>query len=219
MATANPYHYGFRWNTAANGGHPVPAPIERFLATGYAGAYNTSGYVDLNIGDTIMEVSDGSIAHVTGSAANPSIATGLFWGVVVGIKKYYDGTVIRTGNKIPRSTAWANDDQQATALVVPITAGVWEVCCDDYVTATTKAGYQAFIGENVEVSFSYNATTKLAHPMLDISSHATTNTLGMQIVGLSPRVEVVDYAGAYVPLLVVANRHNVAPFFAQSLGV
>jgi hypothetical protein len=219
MATDNPYHYGFRWYKAFHGGAPLPAPVPRFVATAYAGAYNTSGYVDMNVGDLVQEVSDGSVAHATGSAASPSIMTGSPWGVVVGIKKYYDGSVVTGGTKLPRSTTWSNDDQKAEVLVVPITAGIWECICDDKVTAVLKATYEAYIGENVEVAFHYDATTKKAHPRLDISSHATTYTLGFKIVGLSPRVEVVDYAGSYVPLLVVANRHTVAPFYSQATGV
>lgn len=216
MAITNRYFYGFRWSKAFNGGRALPSPVERFVATAYQ-ANPVTYNCDLYVGDPVQEVNDGSVALVA-DGSNDGVFTGSPWGIIVGIKKYYDGSVITGGTYLPGGTTWTTDDQQATLLVVPITAGVWECCVDDATTATTKSAYQAYIGENVEGKYAATAVGK-SYPKLDISSHATTYTLGFKIVGLSQSVDNIDYAGANISLAVVANRHTVAPFYSQATGV
>ena len=72
-------------------------------------------------------------------------------------------------------------------------------------TATTQAGYEAFIGENCRFVNTGAVGELRAKPKLDIATHATTNTFPFKIVGVAPSPPNVDFSGANVELLVISN--------------
>jgi hypothetical protein len=196
--------YGFRpYVGRYSSDFPV---VEKFTATGYQAAPGAVN-VDLNIGDPVIRVSDGSIAIAVAGATNP------VYGIVMGVPSIWDASLgaMRPSDKVPGATAWSVISRQPRITVCRVQGMLWEVDVDDAVTATTLAGYQAFIGENVNIIYSASATTGRASPKVDISLHATTNTFQCNIVDVSPSVNNVDYSGANVKLIVQFNLPDENP--------
>lgn len=201
----NRQEYGFRWSVAANGGRPMPAPMEMIVPT--LTSFDVNGgasNVALGPGDPVILLSTGGVDLCDGAeGAGGALAP---YGIVVGVGPYWDGTKMVRGSTLPSDTAYGTIlERQSKVYVVPIQAGIWELDCDDATTATTEAAYQAFIGENVNYIFDTTSTNTRATPRIDISTHNTTNTLVLNIVGISPTKNNQDFSGNYVKLLVRAN--------------
>lgn len=198
--------YGWRWSVSANG-RPHPNPIEVIVATGESFDINGgASNVGVGPGDIVRLKSTGGIelaegAEGAGGAESP-------YAVVVGVQPYWDAANSRMtyGNVLPSDVAWGTKlERQSKLLVVPVEWGLWEVDCDEATTATTKAAYQAFIGENCDHRHDVTSTNTRPTPRLDISTHNTTNTLIWRIVGISPTQDNQDFSGNYVKLIVAAN--------------
>jgi hypothetical protein len=200
----NPAIYGLR---PYLGRYSTDYPVQsKFVATTYQAAPGAVN-VDLNIGDPVIRVSDGSVAIAVAGATNP------IYGVIVGVERIWDAGLgaMRPSDKVPGGTAWASIDRQTRVLVRLAQGTLWEVDADDAVSATTLAGYQAFIGENVNLVYGASATTGKANPRVDISGHATTNTFQFNIVDVSPTCMNMDFAGANVKLIVQVNLPDENP--------
>lgn len=189
--------YGFR--PARGRFAPSVVPERRKVASAYQAAPGAVN-CDLNIGDPVSLVSDGTVA-LSGAGGGAGV-----YGVIVGIEIYHDGTKkIPCANKLPGGTSYSIADNTAYVLVVPVSGIEFEADCDDAATATTKAAYEAFIGENCDISYTGSSTTKRANPRIDISTHNTTNTLQFRITGIGETQENQDFSGAYVKLRGVFN--------------
>lgn len=199
--------YGFRWALAANGGKPMPTPMEFPVITSQA--FNINGGaqgVSLRPGDPVRLLSTGGVTLCDGSeGAGGSLAP---FGIVVGIAPYYDvvkGVMVR-GNALPSAVAWGtNLANQSKVYVVPIEAGIWEIDVDEATSVTTEALYQACVGENCDYTLTGVSGATAASPKLDISTHATTSTLTMNIMGVSKTLDNQDFTGLNVKLYVRAN--------------
>lgn len=180
--------------------------LQKFVASAYQAAPGGTN-VDLNVGDPVIRVSDGSVAIAVAGATNP------IHGIVASVVRIWDAGLgaMRPSDKVPGATTWATIDRQTLITVYPVLGRYFEVDVDDAVTATTLAGYQAFIGENVNLIYSASATTGKATPKVDISAHATTNTFQFSIVDVSPSVMNQDFAGANVKLIVQVNLPDDNP--------
>lgn len=199
--------YGFSWVGSRTGsGEPV---IRYFpVASAYQAAPGGVN-VDLNIGDPVKKVSDGTVALCAAGDAT--------FGIVMTVQAYYDGAKMVRANRLPGGTTYGSVLERQSFVGIAFAAdNYFEVVCDDAVTATTQAAYTAFIGENLDISINQVSGSTLASPKLDISLHAVTATLVWRIEGLSKRVNI-DYTGANVPLIVTGNVCQQAPFTA--LGV
>lgn len=208
----NRQEYGCRWFRAANGGVAQPVPEEHIVAS--AASFDITGgasNVGLGPGDIVAMATTGGVSLCPGAETTP----GLAYGVVVGVAPYWDGTMMVRGRVLPSDTTYGtNLSRQSKVYVVPIADGIWEMDCDDKVTATTLAGYQAFIGENVDFIHDLTSTNTRPTPRIDISGHdPTTATLALRIVGISPTVHNQDFSGNYVKLLVRANE-GLSPLFS-----
>jgi len=195
----NSAKYGFRPIRSYSG---QASPVEVTVATGYQATNDAAGVnVGLSIGDPVKLVNDGSVALA--NSTQPA------WGIIVGVKQYWDGSKIVSGNYVPGATAWSTLQERRTILLVqPLDPlSVWEIDVDDKVTATTEAGYRAFIGANcTHVCLgdnTTNASRPTANPKLDISLQATTAGLLWRIFAISQVTQ--DYDGTFVKLLVQAN--------------
>jgi hypothetical protein len=205
----NVQKYGIRWAKGYNGGRDVPQPVECFVASGQAFNINGgSSGINLSIGDPVTRLASGAVTLCDGSeGASGGVA---IYGIVVGIQPYYDSTIgnsgaLRPSNVLPSSIAYGtNLERQSKVLVVPVGNDVFEVDCDDAVTATTEAAYQALIGNNADHALTTATSTK-AYPRLDISS-AGTATAQWRIVGISKTADNQDFSGNYVKLLVICNE-------------
>ncbi len=99
----------------------------------------------------------------------------------------------------------SNLDLQSKIFYVPAEAAVWRIVVNDNTTATTLAGYQAFVGENCSHIHTAASGTLALTPKLNISTHATTATLDWRIIGI-PDPGMQDFSGANVELEVICNR-------------
>lgn len=197
--------YGFRWQKQLGLGS-TPQPFRAFVATGYQATSNAIN-VDLRPGDPVKRVSDGSVALLAAGTEVP-------YGIILAIAPFYDSVLgaMKFGNSLPGGTAWGTiTDRQSVVSVVPVANQVFEIDADDNTTFTTLAGYQAAFGENADLTMNGVSGDTHAYPKLDISTHATTNTLNWRILETATRVNQ-DYSGANVKLLVTANIAQQAPY-------
>lgn len=198
----NTHKYGFRPVKGAYAGASHPKAVRKFVASGYQAQDDGSGFsVDLNVGDPVKLVNDGSIA-----LAN---TTNSVWGVIVGFGNYYNAANGRMEptDKLPGGSTWTGDDQRPWVYVVPTADHqLFEIDVDDATTATTLTAYLALVGENCTHVCPGNSTTKKAEPRLDISLHATTESLVWRIEDVSMSQENQDFSGANVKLIVSCNE-------------
>lgn len=189
MATFNITRGGFRWSRSKDNPRVTSPPI---VIVPVATAYGTAFYR----GDAVKVLSDGTLAA---AAAGDTI-----YGVFDSADQYYDGTVIRSGGSIPASVSWGTVIQRQTrARVIPVRSQIFRICADDATTATTLSAYQAFLQENAE----WVAGTHVGDQsgtLLDISTHATTNTLSVRIEGICDP-DFQDFASLGVNLEVSFN--------------
>lgn len=209
----NVHKYGFRWYSGNPS--PMPAPIKMTVATGQDHQDDTSTSVLIRPGDPIKLVSTGG--------ANIALTTNSVYGICVGIGPVWDGTAMSFRRTFPNQNSWGTvEGRRPWIYVVPAKAGIWEIDVDDSTTATTYAGYVAFINENTEHTVPGSATIdpagRVADPKLDISLHATTAGLGWRIVGISDTVENKDFSGANVKLLVTVNESQEAGSAATNVA-
>lgn len=192
-------------------GYPAPTPERVRVATAYQGSVAPGPVsVDLCVGDPVVKVTDGTVAHW---------ASGAIYGVVCNILPYWDSGegVMKAGKQLPGGTAYGtNYSRESIVEIIPAANVLFEMDCDDAVTATTYAAYRAFIHENAQMVYEPDSNTRQANPVLDISTHAVTNTLPLRIVDIS-KVPVQDFTGKYVKLIVTANLVQQAPW--TPLGV
>lgn len=202
----------------------MPTPERRIVAT--AESFDVSSgpsNVALGPGDPVKLLSTGGVTLCEGNETT-AIAP---YGIVVAVGKYWDGTKMVQGSTLPSDTSWGTIlDRQSTVYVIPFVAGIWEIDCDDATTATTEAAYQALINENADYKLSGASGETRAKPRLDISTHATTNSLTCRIFGISGTMYNQDFTGNYVKVLVRANlamhpayASVAAPTLNQSTGV
>jgi len=196
--------YGFRW-VGGKGGRALPDPIECIVATGESFDV-TSGAQNVGIGpgDVVTRLSTGGVTLCAGNETTPASP----FGVVVGVRPYWSVAESRMvlAELLPSDVAWGTIlERQSKLLVVPIDQGYWEVDVDEATTATTLAAYQAFIGENVSFINTGASGEARAKPKIDISTHATTNSLMFRIAAISGTQDNQDYSGANVKIIVEAN--------------
>lgn len=182
-------HNGFRW--AGNKVSPsaaIPTVIILPVANNYA--------TTLSRGDPVKVISDGTCQL---AAAGDTV-----YGVMDSVKQYYDGTVVRSGSKLPANTVWGtNNSRQSQIRVIPARGSLWRVTVNDNTTATTQAAYEAFVQENVEM-VAGTASGDESGYQANISTHATTNTLSLRIENI-PDKELTDFTSTGVSLLVSFN--------------
>lgn len=196
----NVSRYGFRWSIASNS-HPVPNPLRKYVADGYqAKADNGTSNVDLNIGDPVKILADGTIAlAITGEAV---------FGIIIGFEPFWNGSAMTPTSRLPGGTSGGGlFERKSAALVVPARSGVWEA---DFIPATalaTQATFEAWVGENIDhviVADVSNASAPKANPKLS-GAHAAA-TAQWRIWGVSGYLDNQDFAGNFVKFLVVVNE-------------
>ena len=208
--------YGLRFHSTRSGSG-IPAVVRKRVASAYNGSLNSAA-VDINIGDAVKLVNDGTVAHVVAGDTT-------MFGVVCGIGPYWDGTKMVFNSKLPNSAGSYSTvyDRESTVLVIPFTDAIFEIDCDDSSSATTFAAYRTLVGNNGELVSAGSATTGKGHYRFDISDAVanTTASAQLRILDISPTLANQDFSGNYVKLLVVANETgtNWAGYATGATGV
>jgi hypothetical protein len=203
----NTHQYGFRIHGSRMGDNPKPERVR--VASGCRFQDVNSAYCNLNVGDPVTKVSDGTVALCAGGASAPSL-----YGIVTNILPYWDGTVMRWNKFLPDNTVYStNYERQSFVEILPVAGYLFEVDVQETSASfDTYAEYYAFIGENADHS-NYGDTTNLtANPGLVLSSGRGTGTAQWRIVDVSPTLANQDFSGKYVKLIVTANEVQQAPF-------
>lgn len=211
----NTYKYGFRW-VGSFDGKSEPKPIPRPVASGLAYTPNGGSACDINVGDPVIQLNTGYVTIADGSeGSGGALKT---YGIVMGFGRVFDGALMQPVNKLVNGGGvyGTNYERQTFVHVVPAANNIWEIDVDDNTTFTTYATYLAAIGENADHILVLGSEPKV-QPRLDISTHATTNTLQWRIVGISQTQENQDYSGTGVKLYVTPNLTQQAPY--NSTGV
>lgn len=211
--------YGFRFHRSKYG-NPLENPLAKQVASNAVFAVNGGAATPgLGIGDPVKLVNDGTVIHAEGSENTPTD----IYGVVVGVGPVWSATlgVMQPSNTLPSNTVWGTNLERASYVyVVPFELAYWEIDVDDAVTATTESAYRAFIGENCSMILTGASGASRIYPKLDISSHATTNSLKLRIADVSPTRDNYDFSGANVKLIVELNATaQTAGWATTSTGV
>jgi len=197
--------YGFRYSMS--NGEPCPNPVRRYVADGYqAKADDTTTNVDLNIGDPVKRLGDGTVALANGG--DP------IYGIIVGIEPYWNGSVMQPTSRLPGGTTSGGIfERQSAVLMVPAKGIYWEADVNDNTTATTEVAYRQFAGENVDhacVADLSNPSQPKANPRLAIAGHGTP-TAQWRCEHLSSSLNNQDFAGANVKYVVSVNESQETP--------
>lgn len=205
---------GFRWVRSLTGGGP-PSTLPLRVASGYTGVINGGGNIDINVGDPVRMLATGYAAHAAGNEAAAGAAQDIL-GIVVGIAPYWDGQVMTIGSRLPYGTTYAPiADRTSYILVWPAAGSVWEIDCDDAVTATTEAAYIDLIGTNADHRLTTGQEPR-SNCLLDIST-ASPATAQWRIMNISTSQQNLDFSGAFVKLLVTVNETQQAPYVTAGI--
>jgi hypothetical protein len=205
----NAKKYGFRFVGYGGISSDQPRIIRMPIVSGLQPSASATN-VDLRAGDPVKQLSTGGIDL---AAAGDTV-----FGVILGFTTVWDGQKMAFRNKWPGGTSYGTTltpaERRTYALIVLAHDAWFEVDADDNTTATTEAAYLALVGENCDHAVPADTTDSgnpKADPMLDISTHATTSTLGWRILGISTAVENKDFSGTQVKLIVTCNKVSTAP--------
>lgn len=196
MARTNPAKSGFRYWGSIFAENVTPRVLTCFVATN-----NTAG---LFKGDPVKRVNDGSVVQ---AAAGDSI-----FGIVAGARYKNAAGVMVESDYLPAATLWTLDATRSIVYVIPATPfTIFEIDANDGTTITTIAGARSLGWENANHVFTTTGSTStgLSGCQLNISGHATTNTLSWRIVDIAPYPSANDVTQTLAKYLVVANlTHN-----------
>lgn len=199
---ANRRHYGLRVHKYRGGLESGITPYEYDVADAYTGAVNGVGNIDLYVGDLVRRLANGTVEHADGTEGGSGAETAI--GVVVGIKQYFNGTYVVSGNFVPRaSTGGGRDDRRTIVQVVHLNDADWAVETDDPTAYTTLATYNALRGSNLNLVML--GTGGKQDAKADVGTVNTTETLHFRILDIDRGPHISDYSAAGVSLILRAN--------------
>lgn len=205
-AVNNPHVRGFTWH-ASRDGSANPVIRRGILASAFRPTLTVSAspnYVDLRVGDPIVQLSDGTF-DIAAGAESDTPATKVH-GIVMGFNPLYNAAsgVMEPSRLYPAAgiTWGTNETRRSEVLFCPVDTAYWRVDCDENTTATTEATYRAYRGEQLQHIFNHAQAD--ADTMVDISGHATTSAFLWRIMEFS--APAGDFAGTYVKAIVICNH-------------
>lgn len=202
MTVTNSDLNGFRFVKTKHGSVTMPAVIDCSVATAYQGQVNGTYDIDLNVGDPVTRVSTGGVEHCPGAEATP----GTLFGVVVGIKPYWNGTAMVFGTALPGGTAWGtNENRRSFVQVLPVDGNIFEVDCVNVGSNDTKGEFIGLNGKNADHIFTATAAQSNGECKLDLTS-VGTDAEQWRIWDLAGSMENRNFAADNVKVQVIANE-------------
>lgn len=191
---ANTTLRGLRWVRSDFGQFQHPVETVR-VASGYGTA--------IYRGDCVVLVDNAGVQTAERAVGSEGTKTDVY-GVVIGVKQYWDGTYMQRGRALPASTTYGSVIERASLLeVIPVFGQVFEVDCDDTSIGTTLSSYQTNAGANADLII--ESVTGASGFALDASSLASTATLQVRYIGPSKGIDQ-DYASSRVKVQIRFNR-------------
>jgi len=200
---ANNLHlYGFRPFKKKTGANPLRLTV----ATAQDDVDDGSNSVHIRPGDPLKLLSTGGVKVALTTEEVAYICAG-----ILPVYSAAQGVMIHSKH-YPNQTAWGTvEARRGYVMGWPVDAYTWEIDCDDAVTATTQAAYEALVNSNCAFVVPGNTTTGYCDPYADISTVDPTDVDdSLRIVGVSPSIHNRDFSGNYVKILVDWNMSDAA---------
>lgn len=216
---ANPHKYGLRFQRSLSGSD-TPQILTYPIASGYTPNTGEDGSggtdVNLNIGDPVQILQDGTVRLLQPSTATTSPdADDNALGVVAGFPRVSINDHPRPNAYYPRGTTYSGDDNQTLVAVIPAAGNIFEIDTDAAggTSLDTKAEWQAVVGGGV-ANLVYSTVTLgqniKANPLLGASTiNEATHVKQLRIVGLGKGFDQYDASLANVPLQVMFNLQQL----------
>lgn len=227
MATNN-HRYGLRWVRSLSGAE-APQVLKYPIATAYAPVTIVGGgvSVNLNVGDPVRLLEDGTIALVQSgqdSAGPNTNSDDYIFGVIAGFAQ----TRSASGDTEQRSfhatgiayTGGIGSDLAPVALVIPVANNVFEIDADAALATPTRSGALALSGRTARMVHSAITSGVIgapkANPLLDISdaegSAGGLLQAQLVIVGLGASADMQDFTTTGVTFQVMATAIQLHPW-------
>jgi hypothetical protein len=222
---ANAHRYGFRFVRSISG-NDTPQIFTFPIATAYAPTtiVGAGTSVNLNIGDPIKLLEDGSIGLVQAgqdaSGANADSDDYAF-GIIVGFPRVIVGGYPRPGSFYTTGTTYTgglSSDTAPLVAVIPVEGNIFEIDAAAAPSPATLAGSMAYVGMTATMSYtvltSGNGQPK-ANPLLDLSTATGGGAMQGQLIvtGLGKSAYTQDHTSANVTFQVMwsAKQLHAAP--------
>lgn len=221
---ANTHRYGIRFARTISGSD-TPQVLTFPIATAYQPnpVFGTSdaSNCNLNIGDPVRLLEDGSIALVQTAqdAAGPNNDSDDYaFGVIVGFPRVLVGGYPRPGSFYTGATAYTGgigSDNAPLVAVIPVEGNIFEIDANAVIGAGTKSAALAVVGQTASIVYSIltagNGQPK-ANPLLGVSVLAAggANQAQLVVVGLGKAGDAMDFAATNVTLQVKFTAQQLA---------
>lgn len=229
---ANQHNYGFRWFRSIHGGD-TPQCFTLPIASGYApntGADGSGGTaVNLNIGDPVQILDDGTVRLVQpGAATTAAVLDDATFGIVAGFPRVKSNGAVKPESFYTSGTTYSGGIAGAEATlctIIPVLGNIFEVDCGAApgTSFDTAAEWAGAVG--AQVHFTYSVLTAgrgqpKANPLLDMSSiNSTTGIRQLRIVGMSKLGDTQEFDGASVRMQVMFNAVQLSGYTPQTADI
>lgn len=220
---ANPHRYGFRW-VRSLGGSDTPQTFTYPIATAYQPAtiIGAGTSVNLNIGDPVRLLEDGTIAlvqtaqDVSGADAD---SDDYAFGIIAGFPRVLVGGYPRPGSFYTGATSYTggiSSDSAPLCTIIPVHNNIFEIDADTAPTVATLAGALGIVGGVGTMIYTVLTTGNgqpKANPLLDVSTVVSggTDQLQLLVVGLGKSAYTCDFTVANVPFQVMWQNQQLLP--------
>lgn len=220
---ANPHRYGFRFVRSISG-NDTPQIFTYPIADDYQPATIVGGgtSVNLNIGDPVRLLEDGTVAlvqtaqDVSGADAD---SDDYAFGIIAGFPRVIVGGSPRPGSFYTGGTSYTggiSSDNAPLVSVIPVAGNIFEIDADTAPTVQTLAGAMALVGGVGTMVYSVLTAgmgQPKANPLLDVSTVVSggTDQLQLLVVGLGKNAFTCDFTSAFVPFQVMWQSQQLLP--------
>lgn len=218
---ANPHRYGFRF-VKNRWGSETPEVVTRKIASGYTPNVTGATTCNLNIGDPVYLDDSGNanlLAAGTTTTADNQVTQQAF-GVIAGFPQMLINGAVRPNAFYPTGTVYGtNYNNRTLVTLIPVEGCVFEIDTDAAGGSSfdTRSEFESAVGGCSAIVYSQINTTGTnpkANPLISASgiTQAVANFRQLRIVGVGSLSESVDYTLTNVPLQVVFNLIQAAPW-------
>lgn len=220
---ANTHRYGFRFMRSL-GGSDTPQIFTYPIASAYAPVtvFGAGTAVNLNIGDPIRLLEDGTVAlaqtaqDVSGADAD---SDDYAWGIIAGFPRVFVGGAPRPGSFYASGTTYSGgiaSDNAPLVAVIPVHNNIFELDTSAALGTPTLAGALALVGGVGTMTYTVLTTgigQPKANPLLLASSVVSggTDQLQLQVIGLGKAGFAADFTSAFVPFQVMWQNQQMLP--------
>ena len=217
---ANTHRYGLRFAKNRWGGD-TPEIETRKILSAYA-PNNGAAACNLNIGDPVYldDLGNANLLVAGSTTTADDQVTQRCYGVVAGFPQVLINGAVRPNAFYPSGTAYGSVYANRTLVqIIPAAGTVFEIDTNAAGGSSfdTRSEFESAAGGCAHIVYSAIGTTTAnpkANPLFNVSgiTQAVANFRQLRIVGVGSLSEGIDFEAAYVPLQVVFNLVQTAPF-------